>query len=136
MFRSLRSFLFIENECFVHLVNFCSLKKNVLFIWVRLGPKNYQKKAFLGGQKWLKKGKKLKREQNVLKLNKTFISVPFKWMFHSLRSFRVGHPVLLRSERTMLLRSFLDCNVLFHSFFEFLATYETQKNDAFFSIHF
>jgi hypothetical protein len=47
---------------------------------------------------------------------------------------RVGHPVLLRSERTVLLRSFLERNVLFRSFFEFLATYETQKNDAFISV--
>ena len=31
---------------------------------------------------------------------------------------------------------FKKCNVLFHSVFEFLATYETQKNNAFFSVLF
>ena len=36
-------------------------------------------------------------------------------------------------ERIVLLRSFKERNVLLRSFFEFLATYETQKNDAFFS---
>ena len=41
-------------------------------------------------------------------------------------------PSLLRSERIILLRSFKVRNVLLRSFFEFLATYETQKNDAFF----
>ena len=40
----------------------------------------------------------------------------------------VGHRVLLRSERIVLLRSFKEHNVLLRSFFEFLATYETQKN--------
>ena len=49
---------------------------------------------------------------------------------------RVGHRVLLRSERIVLLRSFKARNVLLHSFFEFLATYETQKNDAFFCVLF
>jgi len=39
---------------------------------------------------------------------------------------RVGHRVLLRSERIVLLRSF----------FVFLASYETQKNDAFFYVLF
>ena len=46
---------------------------------------------------------------------------------------RVGYCVLLRSECIVLLRSFKARNVLLRSFFEFLATYETQKNDAFFS---
>ena len=41
-------------------------------------------------------------------------------------------PSLLRSERIILLRSFKVRNVLLRSFFEFLATYETQKKDAFF----
>ena len=41
---------------------------------------------------------------------------------------RVGHRVLLSS--------FKACNVLLRSFFEFLATYETQKNDAFFCVLF
>ena len=45
---------------------------------------------------------------------------------------RVGHHVLLRSERIILLPYFKACNVLLHSFFESLTTYETQKNDAFF----
>ena len=49
---------------------------------------------------------------------------------------RVGHRVLFHSERSVLSRSFKERNVLFRSFFEFLATYETQKNDAFFSILF
>ena len=44
---------------------------------------------------------------------------------------RVGHRVLFRSERIVLLCSFKERNVLLHSFFEFLVTYETQKNDAF-----
>ena len=43
------------------------------------------------------------------------------------------HCVLLRSERISLLRSFKECNLRLRSFFEFLATYETQKNYAFFS---
>ena len=37
---------------------------------------------------------------------------------------------------SFLLHSFKAHNVLLHSFFEFLATYETQKNDAFFCILF
>ena len=49
---------------------------------------------------------------------------------------RVGHCVLLHSECIVLLRSFKERNILLHSFFEFLATYETQKNDAFFCILF
>ena len=49
------------------------------------------------------------------------------------RNNRVGHWVFFRSERIVLLCSFKECNILLHSFFEFLATYETQKNDAFFS---
>ena len=44
--------------------------------------------------------------------------------------------VLFSSERIVLLRSFKERNVLLRSFFEFLATYETQKNDAFFCILF
>ena len=51
-------------------------------------------------------------------------------------AFRVGHRVLLRSEHIVLLRSFKERNVLLHSFFESLATYETQKNGAFFCILF
>ena len=51
----------------------------------------------------------------------------------SLSSYsRVGHRILLRFERIVLLRSFKECNILLRSFFEFLATYETQKNDVFF----
>ena len=38
---------------------------------------------------------------------------------------RVGHRILVRSERSVLFRSFKENNVLFRSFFEFLATYET-----------
>ena len=49
-------------------------------------------------------------------------------------SFRVGHRILFRSECIVLLRSFKARNILLCSFFEFLATYETQKNDAFFCI--
>ena len=49
---------------------------------------------------------------------------------------RVGHCVLFRSERIVLLRSFKARNVLLRSFFEFLATYETQKNNAFFCVLF
>ena len=54
----------------------------------------------------------------------------------SLEESRVGHCVLLHSERIILLRSFKARNILLHSFFEFLATYETQKNDAFFCVLF
>ena len=46
---------------------------------------------------------------------------------------RVGHCVFLCSERIVLLHSFKERNILLSSFFEFLAAYETQKNDAFFS---
>ena len=49
---------------------------------------------------------------------------------------RVGHRVLLRSELIVLLRSFKTRNILLRFFFEFLATYETQKNDAFFCVFF
>ena len=49
---------------------------------------------------------------------------------------RVGHRVLFCSERIVLLRSFKERYVLLGSFFEFLATYETQKNDAFFCVLF
>ena len=49
---------------------------------------------------------------------------------------RVGHRILLRSEHIILLRSFKARNILLHSFFDFLATYETQKNNAFFCILF
>ena len=49
---------------------------------------------------------------------------------------RVGHRVLSRSECIVLLRSFKACNVLMRSFFDLLASYETQKNDAFFSVLF
>ena len=49
---------------------------------------------------------------------------------------RVGHRFLFRSECIGLLRSFKECNLLLCSFFEFLATYKTQKtmhSFAFFS---
>ena len=57
---------------------------------------------------------------------------------------RVGHRillcsecmVLLHSERIVLLLSFKERNLLLRTFFEFLATYETQKIDAFFCILF
>ena len=49
---------------------------------------------------------------------------------------RVGHRVLFRSERIVLLGSFKERNVLLRSFFKFLATYETLKNNAFFCILF
>ena len=49
---------------------------------------------------------------------------------------RVGHRVLFRSERIVLLRSFKERKVLLRSFFEFLATFETQKNDVFFCVLF
>ena len=42
--------------------------------------------------------------------------------------YRVGNRVLLHSERIVPLHSFKAHNVLLRSFFEFLATYETQKN--------
>ena len=45
-------------------------------------------------------------------------------------------PRLFRSECIVLLHSFKESNVLLHSFFEFLATYETQKNEAFFCLLF
>ena len=48
----------------------------------------------------------------------------------------MGHCVLFHSERSILSRSFKERNVLFRSFYEILATYETQKNDAFFSVLF
>ena len=43
---------------------------------------------------------------------------------------RVGHRVLLHYERVVLLRSFKARNILLHSCFKFLATYETQKNNV------
>ena len=49
---------------------------------------------------------------------------------------RVGHRVLLRSERSVLSRSKRERYVLFHSFLEFLATNETQKNVMFRSFPF
>ena len=49
---------------------------------------------------------------------------------------RVGHRVFSCSERSGLSRSFKECSVLSHSFFEFLATYETQKNRTFFPVLF
>ena len=61
-------------------------------------------------------------------------------LFFSLTLFiqhgRVGHRVLFRSKRSVLFHSFKECNILFCSFFEFLATYETQKNVPFFSVLF
>ena len=49
---------------------------------------------------------------------------------------RVRHRVLFRSECIVLFRSFKERNVLLRSFFKFLATFETQKNAAFFSVIF
>ena len=49
---------------------------------------------------------------------------------------RVGHRILSRSERSGLSRSFKERSILSRSFFEFLATYETQKNGMFFPILF
>ena len=62
----------------------------------------------------------------------TCSTVPVMYLFNCT-STRVGHRVLLRSERIVLLCSFKEYNVLLRSFLKFLATYETQKNDAFFS---
>ena len=53
-----------------------------------------------------------------------------------LHLLRVGHDALIRSECIILLRYFKAHTVLLHSFFKFLATYETQKNIAFFCILF
>ena len=50
--------------------------------------------------------------------------------------YRVGHRVLLRSERMVLALSFKERNILLRSFLKFLATYETQKNNAFFCVLF
>ena len=52
------------------------------------------------------------------------------------KKFRVGYRVLFRSVRSILFRSFKERSVLFRFFFEFLATYETQKNVPFFSVLF
>ena len=65
---------------------------------------------------------------------KTFHKHYFSLPPTSQHSIRVGHRVLLPSERIFLLRSFKEHNVLLCSFFVFLATYETQKNDAFFYV--
>ena len=46
---------------------------------------------------------------------------------------RVGHSVLFRSVCYVIFRSKKERSVLIHSFLEFLATYETQKNILFFS---
>ena len=46
---------------------------------------------------------------------------------------RVGHSALFRSECYILLHS---KKIMLHSFLDFLATYETQKNIMFFSILF
>ena len=59
-----------------------------------------------------------------------------KWTYIRHIFSRVGHHVLLRSERIVLFRSFKERNVLLHPFFECLATYDTQKNDAFFCVLF
>ena len=56
--------------------------------------------------------------------------------FQKLQKVRVAHRVLFCSECSILFRSFKERNVLFWSFFEFLATYEMQKNDTFFSVLF
>ena len=55
--------------------------------------------------------------------------------WHRLQG-RVGHRILFRSERFVLFRSFKERNILFRSFLKFLATYETRKNDTFFSVLF
>ena len=62
-----------------------------------------------------------------------WIRVPTIW--HN-KECRVGHCVLFRSERSILFNSFKERNFLLGSFFEFLATYETQKDDALFSVLF
>ena len=49
---------------------------------------------------------------------------------------RVGHHILLRSERIVLLRSFKEHNILLLTFLKFLATYETLKNNAFICVLF
>ena len=49
---------------------------------------------------------------------------------------RVGHRVLSHSERSGLSSSFKERSILFRSFFEFLATYGTQKNGTFFPVLF
>ena len=46
------------------------------------------------------------------------------------------HRVLSRSERPGLSHSFKERSILSRSFFEFLATYETQKNETFFPVLF
>ena len=74
-------------------------------------------------------------QQKEERLLHPFLSVHVTQKLYSIYP-RVGHRILLRSERIILLRSFKARNVLIHSFFEFLATYETQKNDAFFCILF
>ena len=61
------------------------------------------------------------------------IGLFFYYLFLFCVADRVGHHVLFRSVRSVLLK---ERSVLFHSFFVFLATYETQKNVPFFSILF
>ena len=61
-------------------------------------------------------------------------AIKIKSESHYSHDTRVGHRLLLRSERIVLLHSFKASNVLLRSFFKFLATYETQKNDAFFCV--
>ena len=46
----------------------------------------------------------------------------------------MGTAFFSSSERIVLLRSFKAHNILLRSFFKFLVTYETQKNDAFFCV--
>ena len=84
-------------------------------------------------------------EYCIIIYNKTqALTYRFFYNSHKLHNFqsclhnnrRVGHRVLFRSERIILLRSFKARNIILHSFFEFLATYETQKNDAFFCVLF
>ena len=117
MFQSLRSFLF--------------LKKNVPFFSRVFGDLWDTKERSVLFRSFLKNEKECK-ERNVL-----------------LQRTRVGHPFFSkeRSVLYVLFRSFQK-NVpffplfyvlfkrMFHSFLEFLATYETQKNVPFFSVLF
>ena len=66
-------------------------------------------------------------EVKLFKQKSPFTNACLYWVFS-----RVGHRVLLCSERIVLLHSFKASNILFRSFFEYLATYETQKNATYF----
>ena len=61
---------------------------------------------------------------------------PIHEFYEFIGNDRVGHRVRFCSKRIVLLHSLKECNVLLRSFFEFLPTYETQKNDAFFCVLF